>query len=171
VKAIAEHLEMEDKHEVMDLLLWLMWGESTELFMQHWRDRTVPAHAGLLRSDKIDKKLPVMRLWLTEEKAKLEAQQGVKTLYGRPLRSPSPSHLLVHELLGSVHDIMNVAVVSFANNDSENHYIYDSPRTWERGTIVGHTSRDAAEWEEEMTYIAQLDNPLIVPLGAKVSIG
>ena len=88
-----------------------------------------------------------------------------QTLYGR--LSPwglSATELLNFTIMGSVHDLLDVAVASIIEMDSEAHWLVPEGTTrynhWLRATIQGWTKVDAQEWEHQLTAVGKLNNPL-----------
>jgi len=164
--AFAEVVQLPVKNSIA-FLLWMVCGESLELVSQAYPDwaPSVPDNPQLVKATRVDKHVPNLRLGLMNMMGEITASSRSQTLYGR--LSPwglTPPQLLNFTLMGSVHDILDVAVASIIEMDSEAHWLVPEGTTrynhWLRATIKGYTKVDAQEWERSLTAVGQLSNPL-----------
>ena len=164
--SFAEVVQLPVK-DAIAFLLWMVCGESLELVSQAYPDwaPNVPDTPQLVKATRVDKHIPNFRLGLMNMLEEITASRRAQTLYGR--LSPwglTPAELLNFTIMGSVHDILDVAVASIIEMNSEAHWLVPESTTrynhWLRATIQGYTTVDAQEWEHMLTAVGKLSNPL-----------
>lgn len=164
--SFSEIVELPMK-DAIAFLLWMVCGESLELVSQAYPDwaPSVPDTPQLVKATRIDKHLPNLRLGLMGMMEELTKSRRAQTLYGR--LSPwglTPPQLLNFIIMGSVHDILDVAVASIIGMDSKAHWLVPESTTrynhWLRATIRGYTDQEGQEWERQLTAVGKLSNPL-----------
>lgn len=153
--------------EAIAYLLWMVCGESLELVSKAYPDwaPSVPENPQLIKATRIDKYVPNLRLGLMRMMEELTSTRRAQTLYGR--LSPwglTPAQLLNFTIMGSVHDILDVAVASILGMDSKDHWLLSESTThynhWLRATITGYTTVGAQDWEHMLAIVGKLNNPL-----------
>ncbi len=164
--------------EASAFLLWMVCGEDEGLLSQHHPDwaAALPEAPQLIKATHIDKNLPSLRLGLIRLTDKYGTSRRAATMYGR--HSPwglRPSELLYFSIMGSVDDILDVAVASIANMGSEAHWLVPEKSArysrWLRAQVAGYTQEEPMQWEENLTQLASLGSPLgAIPLEPKVSV-
>ncbi len=165
--SFSEIVELPVK-DAIAFLLWMVCGESLELVSHSYPDwaPSVPDTPQLIQATRVDKHIPNFRLGLTSMLEEVTASRRAQTLYGR--LSPwglTPPQLLNFTIMGSVHDILDVAVASIIEMDSKSHWLVPESTThynhWLRATIRGYTDGvDAQQWEHQLSIVGKLNNPL-----------
>jgi len=177
LKEFGSLLELTSQ-EAAAFLLWMSCGEDDSLLAARYPSwfTHMPDSPQLVKASRVDKRIPTLRLGLLQLTEGFLSGLRSKTLYGR--LSPwglKPSELLHFMILGSVNDILDVALASFLRTES--HYQYLVPEAssgyspWLRAQFVGYTEQDSLEWQQELEQLGALSNPLhSVNLDPKVSV-
>lgn len=173
----SSYLELSSK-EANSFLLWMVCGEDEALLSWLYPDwaAAMPESPQLIKAQHIDKKLPNLRLGIIRLTDQYTLARRSATLYGRrsPWGLPAPE-LLHFALMGSVDDLLDVAVVSLINMGSTAHWLESEGGTrynrWLRASIVGYTEAEPMEWEEKVKELGALNHPLgDIGLEPKVSV-
>ena len=167
------------RNEAMAFFLWLVCGEDMVLMEREHPQWTshMPENPQMVKAQHIDKKIPSFRMGLITLMEQSQVDRRAFTFWGR-LSPPrlSPAELLHFILFGSVQDLLDVVVVSIANEGSSNHWLVtreeNSLDTWLRAQIVGYNEDiNVQEWQQFLEGIAGLRDPLMnIKLDAKVAV-
>lgn len=170
-------LELDSKAAAA-FLLWMVCGEDESLLSWHHPDwaTELPDSPQLIKATYIDKHLPNLRLGLIRLTDQCTLSRRATTLYGRrsPWGLPAPE-LLHFAIMGSVDDILDVALVSLINMGSPTHWLESEHDTnynrWLRAGIIGYTEEEPMEWEAKVKELGALNHPLgAIALEPKVSV-
>ncbi|KKL71310.1 hypothetical protein LCGC14_2096210, partial [marine sediment metagenome] len=167
------------RNEAMSFFLWLLCGEDMVLMEKEhpqWVSH-MPDNPQMVKAQHIDKKIPSFRMGLINLMEQAQVDRRAFTFWGR-LSPPrlSPAELLHFTLFGSVKDLLDVVVVSIANNGSSNHWFRTDEENeldyWLRARIVGYNrDADVQQWQQFLENIAGLNDPLMgTKLDAKVNV-
>ena len=111
----------------------------------------------------LDKTLPIVKVRASETVERAYLSKEAKTLYGRVLpvdQMTPPENILAHTLIGTVVDIINVAVVTFTNNGASVK-VPTITGTEERIKIEGTCrKKEKYEWLKTLTQLAPVGGPL-----------
>jgi hypothetical protein len=164
--------------EAIAFLLWMVCGEEEELVSKYYPDWAayMPEAPQLIKASRIDKNLPTFRLGLMRLTDQYALRRKTETLYGR--QSPwglRPPELLHFAIMGSVHDLLDVAVASIIKMGSKQHWLVPSKTTgynhFLRAAIRGYTKEDPMEWQQNLEQLAFLNHPLgAVSLAPRVGV-
>lgn len=173
LKAFSQTLNLS-LEEGQAFLIWLCCGEDVGLMERvhpGWSQR-LPESPALVKASRLDKSLPAFSMGML----RLRDNPLPTTLYGRQTTQRYASELLHFFLFGSCYDILDVAQASFIRKGSHNHFLVPEKEsrynTFVRASIIGYLKDERPdEWQYEMEKVAQLGNPLITPLNAKVLVG
>lgn len=163
---LAALLELSSE-QATAFLLWLCCGEDEGLLASRHPDWVahLPESPQLIRAARADKSVPALRLGLIRLVDQFSADPRAHTLYGR--RSPwglTPRELLHFVLLGSVNDLLDVAVVTFCNLGSKIHWLVQEDAAnynhWLRALVVGYTEERPMDWQQKLEKPATLNHPL-----------
>jgi hypothetical protein len=173
----ASYLELDSKQSIA-FLLWMVCGEEEELVSRHYPDWAafIPEAPQLIKASRVDKNLPNLRLGLIRLTEQYTTASRATTLYGR--RSPwglRPPELLHFSIMGSVNDLLDVAMASIISMESESHVLIPEAQTrynhWLRAKIVGYTKVEPLEWQQQLEQLGHLNHPLgQVQLEPRVSV-
>jgi hypothetical protein len=77
--------------------------------------------------------------------------------------------------MGSVNDLLDVAVASIINMGSEQHWLVPEKNTrynhWLRATVTGYNKEEPMEWQRQLEQVGGLNNPLgDISLEPKVAV-
>lgn len=168
---LADYTGLDTSVDLLSMLLLLTLDDSLLLLRHYFPDwvEALPSNPALMKHEVFDKKLPVVRLWLAEEAERLRQRPVASSLYGR--KSPSgprqPGELLYHIIFGSIDELLAVFRVSMGRYDGPTRLQATEP--WRRAVLVGYTGREMEMFEAEATTLAELGNPLAVPLAPKLA--
>lgn len=170
-KELARKLEIEEQ-EVYPFMIWLCTGEDTEWMKERYPFLALqlPEKPELIKHQKGDREIPVIRLWSAEERQiaqqrRVDYLDHFKTIAGRPPKERSLPDLLNHKIAGSVRDLIDVTIASLLSIGEENFVVYDED-WWELVKIVGHTESKLNE-DEIIPMLNWYDRLHPVPGGAK----
>ncbi|KKK77706.1 hypothetical protein LCGC14_2850880, partial [marine sediment metagenome] len=177
LEEFSSYLEI-DGRAATAFLLWMVCGEDETLVARLYPDwmSSMPEAPQLIKVMHIEKKLPNLQIGLMRLVEQYTTSRRAETLYNR--RSPwglRPEELLHFSIMGSVCDILDVAVASLLNQGSENHWLITAKDRgyphWLRAQVVGYTEREPMEWQRDLEELSHLNHPLgQVSLDGKVSV-
>ncbi len=177
LKEFGSLLEL-DSAAAAAFLLWMCCSEDEALLANRYPNwfPHLPENPQLIKATKVDKRIPTLRLGLLQLTEGFAAGRRATTLYGR--LSPwglQPAELLHFTLFGSVNDLLDVALASFMNTESQYQYLVPEAvngySPWLRAQFIGYTDQDPLEWQRELEQVGALSTPLRgVDLTPKVSI-
>lgn len=111
----------------------------------------------------LDKTLPIVKVRATETVERAYLAKEATTLYGRVLpvdQMTTPEQILAHTLIGTVLDIIHVAVVTFTNNGASVK-VPTIDGMEERIKIEGTCrKKEKYEWLKTLTQLAPVGGPL-----------
>jgi len=111
----------------------------------------------------LDRLLPIVKVRSSETVERARLSKEAKTLYGRVLpvdQMTPPENILAHTLIGTVLDIINVAVVTFTNGGASVR-VPTITGTEERIKIEGTCrKKEKYEWLKTLTQLAPVGGPL-----------
>ena len=166
LREFSRTIGLDDKGATA-FLLWMVCGEDESLL-----SRLYPAWAAalpdtpqLIKATYVDKHLPNLRLGLMRIADQCTTSRRATTLYGRRSQwGLSAPELLHFYIMGSVDDILDVAVASLINMGSAIHWLEPDRDTnynrWLRASIVGYTDEEPMEWESKVKELGKLNDPL-----------
>lgn len=149
------------------MLLWMVCGEDERLLSAHYPVWATKLHdtPQLTKAVFVDKRIPNLRLGLVRMLENYMSVRRTNTMYGR--RSPlgeSPQGLLRYAIMGSVNDILDVAMVSLLNMGSQHHWLMTEEASgynhWLRSVIAGYTREEPMQWQHDLEQLAPLNGPL-----------
>lgn len=177
MQEFASYLELDAK-QALSFLLWMVCGEDERLLGTQFPDMVqyLPQAPQLTKALHIDRKLPNLQLGLTQLMGQCAIDRKVMTLYGRI--SPwglRPEELLHFVIMGSVDDILDVAVASIIKMGSKEHWLIPEAESryprYLRGVLTGYTRAEPIEWQQKLEGIGVLGNPLgNISLEPKVTV-
>jgi len=177
LEMFSQAVELDSK-EAVTFLLWMVCGEEEELVSRYYPDwaANMPETPQLIKASRVDKTLPNFRLGLLRLTDQSVSTRKTTTLYGR--QSPwglRPAELLHFSIMGSVNDLLDVAVASIINMGSEQHWLVPEKNTrynhWLRATVMGYTKEEPMKWQQQLEQIGGLNNPLgDISLEPKVAV-
>lgn len=164
--------------QTVAFVLWMCCGEDESMLSKLYPDwaARLPESPQLVKAARADKHIPTLRLGLVRMVERYAMERRAMTLYGRLAPWGLPPHELLHyTIMGSINDILDVAAVSIINLGSSAHWLMmesDSGyNRWLRAVLVGYTRREPLGWQDELSQLAPLNNPLgMVTLGPKVMV-
>jgi hypothetical protein len=174
---LGQVLELSPEQSVA-FLLWLCCGEDEALLSSlypNWA-ALLPASPQLVKAARADKHLPTLRMGLIQLLNQCSAERRAQTLYVRC--SPwgrRPEELLHFTLLGTVNDLLDVAVASLLLNCSPVHWLLREGESkynhFLRVVIAGYSQVEPQTWQQLLEELAPLNNPLgMVALAPRVAV-
>jgi len=161
---------------VVSFLLWICCGEDEAVMAQyHNRElQRLPEQPQLVLSQHIYLKLPTLQAKILQIREQFKINSSLKTRYGR--RTPWGAYFpqAFHQMiLGSVQDILEIALVTLHNDGLSARVLGNQEQAWwYRATISGRTDQEPMEVQRRVEQMMTLKYPLDnVRLEAKVALG
>lgn len=170
VPELEERLELSGEDQVIATVFWAATGFDAVYLSDHHPGyyTRLPVSLDLVRQ-RCERVLPVLCLWVSEQREDYTRERRLQTLYGRLLLWGLPlAEILAQKLLGSVQDVLDVAETATGSFWGEEPLPVYTPvfgNHLDRVLRVrGTAPDDRGKWLPILEGVAHLNNPLNVPL-------